>query len=67
MGTNDSYAKAEPDEPMFVLLARDPSAPHFVRHWATQNKGHQTEEKLKEAFECAAAMVSWRLEHRSGA
>lgn len=30
---NDCYAKALPDEPMFVLLARDPAAPDTVRAW----------------------------------
>jgi hypothetical protein len=33
-GKYDCYEKAEPDEPMFVLLARDPLAPQLVRHWA---------------------------------
>lgn len=31
---NDCYAKAEDDEPMFTLLARDPQAPSLVRQWA---------------------------------
>ena len=29
----DCYANAEPDEPMFVLLARDGVAPATVRQW----------------------------------
>lgn len=33
-GAFDCYANAEPDEPMFVLLARDPDAPNVVRDWA---------------------------------
>lgn len=33
-GAFDCYAKAEPDEPLFVLLARDWRAPHLVRLWA---------------------------------
>lgn len=34
-GEYDCYANAEPDEPMFVLLARDELAPLVVRQWAS--------------------------------
>jgi hypothetical protein len=30
----DCYAAAKPDEPMFVLLGRDPMAGALVRLWA---------------------------------
>lgn len=30
---NDCYLKAEDDEPLFTLLARDPLAPQLVRRW----------------------------------
>ena len=33
-GQFDCYHAADADEPMFVLLARDPSAPTIVRVWA---------------------------------
>ena len=33
-GAYDCHAKAQPDEPMFTLLARDPLAPHLVDIWA---------------------------------
>lgn len=33
-GRYDCYANADPDEPLFVLLARDPSAEFFVAAWA---------------------------------
>lgn len=36
---NDCYAKAEPDEPMFTLLARDPLAPDLIRLWAALRAG----------------------------
>jgi len=32
-GVYDCYAKAEPDEPMYVLLARDPLAAHLIHLW----------------------------------
>ncbi len=35
----DCYDAAEPDEPMFHLLARDPSAPWLVRAWAALRAG----------------------------
>lgn len=38
-GKYDCYANAEPDEPMFVLLARDPLAPFLVSLWAKMRMG----------------------------
>lgn len=38
-GKFDCYEAADPDEPMFVLLARDASAPHLVRLWAAVRIG----------------------------
>ncbi len=35
----DCYAKAEPDEPLFVLLARDPLAPFLVSIWSSCRYG----------------------------
>lgn len=63
---NDCYAKAEPDEPMFVLLARDPLAPYLVRKWADGAMGLGTAggEKGLEARECADAMDEWRRKNR---
>lgn len=36
-GKYDCYAKAEPDEPLFTLLARDEMASDFVSLWASLN------------------------------
>ena len=71
-GEFDCYANAEPDEPMFVLLARDASAPGHVRSWALCrandiNKGLKPESdmiQVQEAFQCAEAMDEWRRERR---
>lgn len=71
-GEFDCYQNAEPDEPMFVLLARDKSAPEIVRVWAYQRKvdilkGLKPEEDMKmveEAMECAANMEKWRHDNR---
>ena len=38
-GKFDCYANALPDEPMFVLLARDPVAPALTRLWGAIRDG----------------------------
>lgn len=59
-GHFDCYANAENDEPMFILLGRDPMAPYLVEMWA-QMREQQNENpaKVYEARECAAAMRKW--------
>jgi hypothetical protein len=65
-GAYDCYTKAEPDEPMFVLLARDPVAPLLVRLWCEIRRllGNTDEAQLIEAEQCALAMVAWRHKNR---
>ena len=75
-GEFDCYENADPDEPMFILLARDPDAAMLVRLWAnirervTLSKPILTLErerglaKVTEARACADAMEAWRKEHR---
>jgi hypothetical protein len=66
-GTYDCYSRAEPDEPMFVLLGRDVTAPLLVTLWAymrTHLKGFDqasSEDKAQifEAMDCAGAMAEW--------
>lgn len=70
-GAFDCYARAAPNEPMFVLLARDASAPARVRDWAHARedeimKGLRPSadmEQVREARQVAADMMRWRLEH----
>ncbi len=68
-GDYDCYESAEPDEPMFVLLGRDPQAATLVRRWARKYKARKLEEgafdarteaKFNEARQCAAAMDAYR-------
>ncbi len=68
-GDFDCYANAEDDEPMFVLLARDKSAPSIVRRWAKRYLKKHTEaisvtervmRKHAEALQCAKAMEAWQ-------
>ena len=63
-GEYDCYEKAEPDEPMFILLARDPKAPNLIRTWVTNRllSGDKNIEKLVEAIQCADAMDKWFTE-----
>jgi hypothetical protein len=73
-GKYDCYANAEPDEPMFTLLARDPAAPQVIAYW-TQLRAEMIELKLKpqsdyemldEAVKCASEMQAWRMNRRHG-
>lgn len=67
----DCYANALPDEPMFILLARDPDAPKLVHVWADGreaaiNAGVRPESDramVEEARRCADAMTVWRVQN----
>jgi hypothetical protein len=75
-GAFDCHAAALPDETMFVLLARDRSAPTMLRAWSDQRRKDthtayeageisidQMEEDLRkcsEADACADEMIVWR-------
>jgi hypothetical protein len=67
-GPRDCYAAALPDEPYFVLLARDPSAPDLIEQWAEWRDGsivagaRPSDEKAQvdEAYRCASEMRTWR-------
>lgn len=65
----DCYANAEPDEPIFVLLARDPAASRTLQRWANLRvalgKNELDDAQITEALACAQAMETWRAEHRS--
>jgi hypothetical protein len=60
-GTYDCYENTDPDEPMFILLARDPLAPALVREWAqrrAETRG-RPDAKIDEARACAENMERW--------
>lgn len=60
-GTFDCYTNAEPDEPMFVLLGRDPQAPALVEAWATEREANGEDlRKVDEARNCAKKMREYR-------
>ena len=64
----DCYHNALPDEPMFILLARDPAAPFLVEQWAEGRANAITAGErpmsdtamVDEAMQCAADMRAWR-------
>ena len=62
-GPIDCYAKAEPDEPIFILLARDIIGSDTVRAWAyarIAQTGDPRDAKAIQAFEISVAMDEWR-------
>lgn len=53
-----------PGEVKFELLARDPQAPHMVRHWAKRRARFEpTDPKVKAAMAIADAMEAWKKAH----
>lgn len=66
---NDCYIKANPDEPMFTLLGRDPTAKATIHAWCSLriktglNKPHDA--KIKEAYTLAAQMENYYLANYS--
>ena len=73
-GKFDCLSKAHDDEPVFVLLARDPQAAPMVDRWAYSREreidhGHRADtpaerEQIAEARECADAMRVYHGELR---
>ena len=68
-GDFDCYENAEPDEPMFVLLGRDPCGPSLVRMWIQMrlDLGTISGSKAEEAFKCVDDMEAWSGEHGASA
>lgn len=56
---NSCLNRANPEEPIFVLRANDPSAPQIVRLWAEANVNVQSEDKRGEAYQVANDMEEW--------
>lgn len=67
-GVYDCYSNALPDEPMFILLARDPMAPEIVQMWASTrraaivngNRPQSDSAMVDEAEALAKQMIEWR-------
>lgn len=70
-GKFDCYENALPDEPMFVLLGRDPNAPQLIEQWADRRwqdiqigvRPQSDLAAVEEAQQCAHAMRDWRRDN----
>lgn len=58
---HDCISKAEPDEPHFTLLGRDPCASMLVTMWIKMRSlmGGTEPEVLAEAMQCAESLAAW--------
>lgn len=67
----DCYGNALPDEPMFILLARDPDFHRLVCEWANRRdadircglRPESDRAMVLEARQCAADGQHWRKEN----
>lgn len=70
-GKFDCYHNALPDEPMFVLLARDPDFNKLVSLWAENRirdilcgeRPDSDMELVNEAYHCAVTGAQWRKDN----
>ena len=70
-GKFDCYVNALPDEPMFVLLARDPEFADLVGEWADRRRRAvrcglrplSDMALVDEAIECASNGANWRRQN----
>ena len=70
-GKFDCYANALPDEPMFILLSRDPTFYKYVFNWAEERIqqikcGERPDNDfamVQEAIDCAKAGQNWRKDN----
>lgn len=70
-GTFDCLKNAMPGEEMFVLLARDPSAPECIEAWCQKRlraivdgaRSFSDITQVAEAYACAQRMRIWRRDH----
>lgn len=62
-GAFNCYEKAKADEPIFVLLGRDATAPLVVLVWCLlrEKMGLNDADQLREARDCAVAMQRYAL------
>lgn len=64
-GQDACLDKAEADEPLFTLLARDVSAPRLIERWADiREQRDGLTDQVIEARDCAWAMRAWRVKNR---
>jgi len=57
---NSPLSKAFPDEPIFVVRAKDPLSFHLVRIWAGLAVNFHERDRIQEALRLAQQMQTWR-------
>lgn len=72
-GNRDCLAKAQHDEPMFILLGRDRAAPDVIDAWCSLRLSHIKDgllantadelEHINQARQIAQAMRDWQYNH----
>ncbi len=61
------FARSAPDEPLFILCARDVLASDAIREWVRLAKAIDVSDaKVTEAEDLANAMDVWRTRHGGG-
>lgn len=64
---NSCWNKAKYDEPMFILLGRDESAPAAIENWCDRrvrtSKNLTDDVQIKEAMGLAEVMRDYRINH----
>lgn len=58
-GNADCLAKRQADEPMFIILGRDPDAAHVVRYWAERRHEAGDPDHARKAFAVAELMDAY--------
>jgi hypothetical protein len=68
-GPFDRYTAAEPEEPIFVLLGRDPVASLLVSLWIGVHDvmGDNPPDAVLDAMQCSLAMEQWARTHGGNA
>jgi len=64
-GPNSCYDRALPDEPIFTILGRDPTAPYVILFWCKLRQlmyGDAESPQITEATQCADAMRDWAIQ-----
>ena len=61
-GAFDCYESAAPDEPLFILLARDPLAPFLVSIWSSIRNGDFEAAGVKFDTMCSRAGFRYAIE-----
>jgi hypothetical protein len=64
-GSFDCYDRAEPDEPYFILLGRDPASALTVRYWVSLRRflSDPDPEQLAEAEALCQKLEDWATSH----